>query len=61
MSEVYNPTPDTSPSVLLQLARINANRKRNELARAIVRGILYAVFALSAGVIACTFAFAFSC
>ena len=60
MSEVFNPMPDTSPSVLRQLARINAIRKRNELARSIVRGILYAVFALALGVITVTFCCAFS-
>lgn len=60
MSEVFNPTPDTSPSVLRQLARIEQSRRRNELAKAIVRGILYAVFALALGVMTVTFCCAFS-
>ena len=60
MSEVFNPTPDTSPSVLRQLARIEQSRRRNELAKAIVRGVLYAVFALALGVMTVTFCCAFS-
>ena len=60
MSEVFNPCPDTSPSVLRQLARIEQSRSRGELARAIVRGILYAVFALALGVMTVTFCCAFS-
>ena len=60
MSDVFNPCPDTSPSVLRQLARIEASRRRNELAKAIVRGILYAVFALALGVMTVTFCCAFS-
>ena len=60
MSEIYNPLPDTSPSVLRQLARIEKMRRRNDLARAIVRGILYAVFALALGVMTVTFCCAFS-
>ena len=60
MSEVFNPRPDISPSVLSQLARIEQSRRRNELAKAIVRGILYAVFALALGVMTVTFCCAFS-
>ena len=60
MSEIYNPTPDTSPSVLRQLARIEQSRRRNDLAKAIARGILYAVFALSMGVLTVSFCLAFS-
>lgn len=61
MSEIRNTLPDTSPSVLRQLARIEQARKRNAMARAIVRGILYAVFALALGVMTVSFCFAFSC
>lgn len=61
MSEIYNPLPDTSPCVLRQLARIEKARRRNDLAKAIVRGILYAVFALALGVMTVTFCCAFSC
>ena len=57
MSEVYNPLPDTSPSVLRQLARIEREYKRRELADAIVHGLLAAAFAIFAGVLACTVVF----
>lgn len=60
MSEVFNPCPDTSPSVLRQLARIEKSRKRGEMAKAIVRGLLYAAFALALGVMTVTFCCAFS-
>ena len=57
MSEpkIYGPC---NPSVLRQLARIEANRRRGELANAIIHGLLAAVFAIVAGVIAFTMAFA---
>lgn len=57
MSEfkIYGPC---NPSVLQQLARIEASRKRNDLAQAVIHGLLAAVFALVAGVIAFTMAFA---
>jgi len=60
MPEIYNPTPDTSPSVLRQLARIEKSRKRGEMAKAIARGILTAIFALALGVMTVTFCLAFS-
>ena len=58
MSEVYNPLPDTSPSVLRQLARIERERDRRELANAIVHGLLAAVFAIAAGFLAVHMVFA---
>lgn len=57
MSEIFNPLPDTSPSVLRQLARIEREYRRRELAEAIVHGLLAAVFAIVAGVLACTVVF----
>ena len=58
MSEVYNPLPDTSPSVLRQLARIERERDRRELTSAIVHGLLAAAFAVAAGVLAVHMVFA---
>lgn len=49
-----------NPSLLRQLARIERERRREETAKAIVNGLLGAVFAISAGVIAVTFICAFS-
>ena len=50
-----NPLP---LSVLEQFERINRLRKRNELAEAIVHGLLAAAFAVAAGVIAVSMIFA---
>ena len=50
-----NPLP---LSVLEQLERIERQRKRGELANAIVHGLLAATFALAAGVIAVSMVFA---
>lgn len=50
-----NPLP---LSVLEQFERINRLRKRNELAEAIVHGLLAAAFAVAAGVIAVSMVFA---
>jgi len=49
-----------NPSLLKQLARIDEARRRQRQAQAIVNGLLSAVFALALGVIAVTFAGAFS-
>ena len=50
-----NPLP---LSVLEQLERIERQRKRGELANAIVHGLLAAAFAVAAGVIAVSMVFA---
>ena len=50
-----NPLP---LSVLEQLERIERQRKRGELANAIVHGLLAAAFAVAAGVIAISMVFA---
>lgn len=49
-----------NPSLLRQLARIERERRREETAKAIVNGLLSAVFAISAGVIGIVFVCAFS-
>ena len=50
-----NPLP---LSVIEQFERINRIRRRNELAEAVVHGLLAAAFAVAAGVIAVSMVFA---
>ena len=59
--EVLNTKPDTSPSVLEQLARIEKARRRQETADAIFHGLLLALFVTALVVCAVTFACAAMC
>ena len=59
--EVLNTKPDTSPSVLEQLARIEKVRRRQETADAIFHGLLLALFVTALVVCAVTFACATMC
>ena len=58
MTEVRTEQNPKPLSVLEQFERINRLRKRNELAEAIVHGLLAAAFAVAAGVIAVSMVFA---
>ena len=58
MSETRDRNNPLPLSVLEQFERINRIRKRNELAEAIVHGLLAAAFAVAAGVIAVSMVFA---
>lgn len=58
MSETRDNNNPLPLSVLEQFERINRIRKRNELAEAVVHGLLAAAFAVAAGVIAVSLVFA---
>lgn len=60
MAEILYPYPDTSPSVLAQLARIRDAERARRSASALFQGILSAAFALSAGCLATLFFWAAS-
>ena len=60
MAEVLYPLPDTSPSVLAQLARIRDAEMARRNASAVFQGILSAAFTLSAGCLAVLFFWAAS-
>ena len=60
MAEVLNTYPDTSPSVLAQLARIRGAEQARRRAEALFQGVLSAAFALSAGALAVLFFWAAS-
>ena len=59
--EVLNTRPDTSPSVLEQLARIDRARRSKETADAVFKGVLLAVFVVALVTICVTFACAAMC
>lgn len=58
MTETRTPQNPKPLSVLEQLDRIARQRKRGELAEAVVHGLLAAAFAVAAGVIAISMVFA---
>ena len=58
MIETRNENNPLPASVLVQLARIERERDRRELANAIVHGLLAAAFAVAAGVLAVHMVFA---
>jgi len=60
MAEILYPYPDTSPSVLAQLARIREAERTRRNADALFQGILSATFTLSAGCLAVLFFWAAS-
>ena len=60
MAEILYPLPDTSPSVLAQLARFRSAETARRNAQAIFQGLLSAAFALSAGALAVLFLWAAS-
>ena len=60
MAEIFYPLPDTSPSVLAQLARFRSAEAARRNAQAIFQGLLSAAFALSAGALAVLFLWAAS-
>ena len=60
MAEVLNTYPDTSPSVLAQLARIRDAEKARRNASALFQGILSAGFTLGMGCLAVLFFWAAS-
>ncbi len=58
--EISYPLPDTSPSVLAQLARIRDAEKARRNASALFQGILSAAFTLGMGCLAVLFFWAAS-
>ena len=60
MAEVFNPALDTSPSVLVQLARIRGAEQARRNAEALFQGVLSAAFTLGAGCLAVLFLWAAS-
>jgi len=60
MAEILFPMPDTSPSVLAQLARIRGAETARRNAEALFQGIVSAAFALFAGCLAVLFFWAAS-
>jgi len=58
--EISYPLPDTSPSVLAQLARIRTAEAARRRTEALFQGVLSAAFALSAGALAVLFLWAAS-
>jgi len=60
MAEIFYPMPDTSPSVLEQLARIRDAERARRTASALFQGVLSAVFTLGMGCLAVLFFWAAS-
>ena len=60
MAEIFYPMPDTSPSVLEQLARIRDAERARRSASALFQGVLSAAFTLGMGCLAALFFWAAS-